>query len=44
MPHKHRPTPPIPRRLEFLTRTRWLPVVLFWAVIVGSTYVIWFFR
>jgi hypothetical protein len=26
------------------SRTRWLPVVLFWAVIVGSTYVIWFFR
>ena len=40
MPPKHRPTPPIPRRLEFLTRTRWLPV----ALIVGSTYVIWFFR
>ena len=44
MPAKHRPTPPIPQRFEFLTRTRWLPVILFWALILGITYFVWLFR
>ena len=41
MPPKHRPTPPIPRALEFLTTTRWLPVMLFWSLVFGITYFIW---
>jgi len=44
MPPKHRPTPPIPPRLEFLTRIRWLPIVLIWTLILGVTYFFWLFR
>ncbi len=40
MPPKHRPTPPIPGALEFLTTTRWLPVMLFWSLVFGITYFI----
>jgi hypothetical protein len=36
MPPKHRPSPPIPKPLEFLVRTRWLPFVLFWALVLGG--------
>jgi hypothetical protein len=43
MPPKHRPTPPIPKALEFLTKTRWLPFVLLWGLILGVTYLVWQF-
>ncbi len=41
MPPKHRPTPPIPSRLEFLLRPWWLPVLLFWALVFGAAYLVW---
>ena len=44
MPSKHRPTRPIPKSLEFLARTRWLPFLLLWVAILGVTYAIWWFR
>jgi hypothetical protein len=43
MPPTHRPSPPIPDALEFLTKPKWLPLVLVWALIFGILGLIWFF-
>ena len=44
MPPKHRPTPPVPGSMEFLTRTLWLPVLLFWMLVMAASYVVWLLK
>ena len=44
MPPKHRPVEPLPRSLEFLARSWWLPVVLFWAFTLGIVWLAWLLR
>lgn len=44
MPPKHRPVAPLPRALQALTRLWWAPVMLFWVVVFGGTYLAWSFK
>ena len=44
MPPKHRPTPPIPQSWEFLTRTLWFPVLLFWMLVMAASYAVWLLK
>lgn len=44
MPPKHRPSPLIPKGLEFATSTIWLPFTLFWVLVLGITFAIWLAR
>jgi hypothetical protein len=41
MSPKHRPTPPLPRALHFLTARWWMPIVAIWGLIFAITYLIW---
>jgi hypothetical protein len=41
MPPTHRPTPAIPSVVEFLLWPWWLPILLFWALVLGTAYLVW---
>jgi hypothetical protein len=30
--------------MEFLTRTLWLPVLLFWMLVMAASYVVWLLK
>jgi hypothetical protein len=34
MPPTHRPTPPLPSIVDRLTTPRWVPILLFWVVVI----------